>query len=70
MEFSEDDMPCGHTQGKICKNCESSTKEFTTGKMYCCNVPWLYLLLFGPRPVAPTNTCSKCALKKAMEKSR
>ena len=35
------------TVSKICKNCEASTIECTTGKTYCCDVSWLRMQLAG-----------------------
>ncbi len=58
------------TVSKICKNCEASTIECTTGKTYCCDVSWLRMLLAGPRLVLPTNTCRRCILKQVITKSR
>ncbi len=58
------------TVSKICKNCESSTIECTTGNMYCCDVSWLRMWLAGPRLVSPTHTCRKCILKQFITRSR
>ncbi|GEM_PF-3267430 len=70
MEFGEDAKPCQCGLQKICKNCEASTKDYTTKKTYCCNPAWWYMVLFGPRPVSPTDTCSKHALKRVMTRER
>ena len=58
------------TVRRICKNCEASTIEGTTGKVYCCDVSWLRMLLAGPRLVLSTNTCRRCVLKQVITKSR
>lgn len=70
MECGEDAKPCQCGLQKICKNCESSTKDFTTKQTYCCNPTFWYRVLFGPRPVMPTHSCGKFVLRQAAGNGR
>lgn len=66
MELGEDDIICGGVPKKVCKNCESSTRECTTGHHYCCDVSWLRMSLYGPRLVSPMDTCAKFAVSRQL----
>ncbi|MDE6478587.1 MAG: hypothetical protein K2L95_05040 [Alphaproteobacteria bacterium] len=66
MEQDGEMLACCGQQKKICQNCESSTRDYNTGKLYCCDVSWLRMVFWGPRPVMPTDTCHKIALRKKL----
>ncbi len=67
-EWGEDDKPCQWSGlQKICKNCEFGTCDYTTSQHYCLRVNGLRMVLFGPRPVAPTDTCKHFALYKKLK---
>ncbi|MDE5616141.1 MAG: hypothetical protein K2I81_04920 [Alphaproteobacteria bacterium] len=56
---------------KICKHCDSCTKDYHSCNSYCLDVSWLYIVLFGPRRVSEYDTCKKWALhRKFCEQSR
>ncbi len=47
---------------KTCEYCAYSTTDITTKKVYCLNVPGWRIILKGPRPVRPFDTCHKYCL--------
>ena len=49
---------------KICANCECSTRDCKSGKLYCCNISWLRMETLGLRLVDAKNTCKACRVKQ------
>lgn len=71
MEMDGEPMACSRRQtecadAQICQNCISSTRDYKTGKLYCLDVSWFRIVFFGARPVLPTDTCRKIALRRGM----
>lgn len=44
---------------KVCANCGNGTTYALSREVYCLDVSWWHMVVFGPRAVRPGNTCEK-----------